>query len=149
MPDRHIALAVVLDTTGRYLFQRRDNIQGIVYPGRLSLFGGHREASETYLACIARELQEEISYPVAPERFEFLTTLDECGEVVDGDVVRGHVFLVNGIPSDKIVVTEGSLTIVDPDALMRSLPHFARDLTPASGFGLRAFLERSGCTEAD
>jgi len=143
MPDRHIAIAVVLDTTGRYLFQRRDDIPGIAYPGRLSLFGGHRESDETYLACIARELQEEISYPVATERFELLTSLDECGEVVGGDVVRGIVFLVRGIPSDEIVVTEGSLEIVDPDELMHSFPRLERDLTPASRFGLKAFLERS------
>jgi 8-oxo-dGTP pyrophosphatase MutT (NUDIX family) len=143
MPDRHIALAVVLDTAGRYLFQRRDDIPDIVYPGRLSLFGGHREPGETYLACIARELHEEITYLVAPERFGFLTTLDRCGEVVKGDIVRGHVFLVTGIPADEIVVTEGSLAIIDPDELMQSLSHLEGDLTPASRFGLRAFLERS------
>ncbi len=147
MPDRHIAIAVVLDTTGRHLFQRRDDIPGIAYPGRLSLFGGHRESDETYLACIARELQEEISYLVAPERFELLTSLDECGEVVGGDIVRGAVFLVRGIPSDEIVVMEGSLSIVDPEELMHSLPCLERDLTPASWFGLKAFLERSS-TEA-
>lgn len=144
MPDRHIAIAVVLDTSSRYLFQRRDNISGIAYPGRLSLFGGHRESDETYLACIARELQEEISYSVAPERFEFLTNLDECGEVVGGDIVRGNVFLVQGIPSNEVVVTEGSLVIVDPDELMHSLPQIEQDLTPASWFGLKVFLERSG-----
>lgn len=144
MPDRHIAIAIVLDTTSRYLFQRRDNIPGIVYPGRLSLFGGHRESDETYLACIARELHEEISYPVAPERFEFLTNLDECGEVVGGDNVRGNVFLVRGIPSSEIVVTEGSLAIVDPDELMHSLPNIEQDLTPASWFGLKVLLEQSG-----
>src|SRR4051794_4563636 len=42
--------AVVLGTAGRYLFQRRDDIPDIVYPGTLSLFGGHREPGETYLA---------------------------------------------------------------------------------------------------
>jgi 8-oxo-dGTP diphosphatase len=148
MPDRHIAIAVVLDTTGRYLFQRRDDIPGIAYPGRLSLFGGHREPDETYLACIARELREELSYPIAPERFELLTSLDECGEVVGGDIVRGTVFLVRGIPSDEIVVTEGSLEIVDPGELMHSLRRLERDLTPASRFGLKAFLDRSSAEGA-
>lgn len=144
MPDRHIAIAVVLDSTGRYLFQRRDDIPDIVYPGRLSLFGGHREPGETYLACIARELREELSYPVAPERFEFLTTLDDCGEVVGGNAVRGNVFLVQGIPSNEVVVTEGSLAIVTPEELRHSLSHIAQDLTPASWFGLKTFLDRSG-----
>jgi 8-oxo-dGTP diphosphatase len=142
MPDRHIAIAVVIDTDGRYLFQRRDDIPGIAYPGRLSLFGGHREPDETYLACIARELHEEISYQVAPERFELLTSLDECGEIVGGDMVRGNVFLVRGIPADQIVVTEGSLAILDCSALTSSLTLLESELTPASWFGLKAFLER-------
>ncbi|WP_249164628.1 NUDIX domain-containing protein [Bradyrhizobium jicamae] len=147
MPDRHIAIAVVVATDGRYLFQRRDDIPGIAYPGKLSLFGGHREADETYLACIARELQEEISYPVAPERFELLTSLDGCGEVVDGDVVHGNVFLVRGIPADQVVVTEGSLAIVDAGELISSLARLESDLTPASWFGLKAFLRRYGEAE--
>lgn len=92
---------------------------------------------ETYLACIARELHEEITYLVAAERFGFLTTLDGCGEVVGGDIVRGHVFLVTGIPADEIVVTEGSLAIIDPDDLMQYLSQLEGDLTPASRFGLR------------
>jgi 8-oxo-dGTP diphosphatase len=65
MPVREIAIAIVYDTEGRFLLQRRDNIPGIVHPGKLSLFGGHREAGETYTECVVRELQEELSYPVS------------------------------------------------------------------------------------
>jgi 8-oxo-dGTP pyrophosphatase MutT (NUDIX family) len=63
MPIREIAIAIVYDTERRYLLQRRDNIPGIVHPGKLSLFGGHRESGETYKECVVRELQEELGAP--------------------------------------------------------------------------------------
>lgn len=67
------------------------------------------------IACIAREMQEEISYSVAPDRFELFltTTLDEMRRGCWGQVVPGYVFPVEEIPSDDIVVTEGPLAIVD------------------------------------
>jgi 8-oxo-dGTP pyrophosphatase MutT (NUDIX family) len=68
---REIAVAIVLDTQGRFLLQRRDNIPDIVHSGKVSLFGGHREPGETYLDCIAREAQEELSCPGSPEDFEY------------------------------------------------------------------------------
>jgi 8-oxo-dGTP pyrophosphatase MutT (NUDIX family) len=144
MPIREIAIAVVLDTQGRYLLQRRDNVPGIAFPGRLSLFGGHRESGESYLECIVREVREEISYPVSLNGVEHLTNLDECGEVVEGDPVHGEVFVLRNVPSDNLIVTEGSLTIVDPDKLVAFISDFELEFTPASLFGLRVFLERSG-----
>jgi 8-oxo-dGTP pyrophosphatase MutT (NUDIX family) len=32
---------------------------GIVAPGKIGLFGGHREGNETFLECVVREVQEE------------------------------------------------------------------------------------------
>jgi 8-oxo-dGTP diphosphatase len=68
----------ILDARG-HLFQRLDNIPGIAHPGKVSLFGGHREAGETYLECVVREVQEEIGYSVMPNGVEYLTSLDEAG----------------------------------------------------------------------
>jgi 8-oxo-dGTP diphosphatase len=42
---------------GRFL---RDDITGIIHPGKVGLFGGHREGDEAYLECIVREIHEEI-----------------------------------------------------------------------------------------
>jgi 8-oxo-dGTP diphosphatase len=47
---------------GRFLLQQRDDITGIIHPGKVGLFGGHREGDEAYLECTAREICEEISY---------------------------------------------------------------------------------------
>jgi 8-oxo-dGTP diphosphatase len=136
MPTREIAVAIVIDTKARYLFQRRDNIPGILHPGKVSLFGGHREPGESYLDCIVREVHEEIGYLASREGIEHLTTLDELAEVVNGDLVRGDVFVLRNVPSEHLVVTEGSLAIVDPD----KIHELESEFTPATGFALRAFL---------
>jgi 8-oxo-dGTP diphosphatase len=44
---RNFACAILIDTFGRFLLQQRDNVPGIVNPGKIGLFGGHREAGET------------------------------------------------------------------------------------------------------
>jgi 8-oxo-dGTP diphosphatase len=138
MPDREIAIAIIIDTQERFLFQRRDDIPGIVHPGKVSLFGGHREPGESYLECIVREVHEEISYLAPIEAVQHLTNLDGLSEVVGGDLVRGSVFVLRDVPSDNLVVTEGSLAIVDPKKLVDLEPEF----TPATRFALRAFLAR-------
>ena len=67
---REIAAAIVFDVRGRLLLQQRDNIPGILRPGMVSLFGGHREGDESCLECVVRELYEELSLWIPPERFE-------------------------------------------------------------------------------
>jgi 8-oxo-dGTP diphosphatase len=67
---REFTCAILLDTFGRFLLQQRDNVPGIVHPGKIGLFGGHREAGETYLQCIVQEVHEELTCYLPPERFE-------------------------------------------------------------------------------
>ncbi len=55
---REIACAVLVDPHGRFLLQRRDNVPNILYPGKIGLFGGHREGEETFLECVVREVSE-------------------------------------------------------------------------------------------
>jgi 8-oxo-dGTP diphosphatase len=59
---RDFAVAILLDTSGHLLLQLRDNIPNILYPGKIGLFGGHREENENFLECIVREVHEELSY---------------------------------------------------------------------------------------
>jgi hypothetical protein len=40
---RELAGALLVDTFGRFLLQLRDDVAGIVHPGKDGLFGGHRE----------------------------------------------------------------------------------------------------------
>jgi len=59
---REIACAIIIDTCGRFLLQQRDDLPGIVCPGMIGFFGGHREGTETFLQCVVREVHEETSY---------------------------------------------------------------------------------------
>lgn len=135
---RETASALLIDTTGRWLLQQRDDIPGILYPGMVGLFGGHREANETFLDCVVREVHEEVSYFVPPEQFEYLTERHGVDPAVEGGTIYGHVFVARDIPSDKLVITEGSLLIVSPDELSRIEPNLA----PSARLALKAI--RSG-----
>jgi 8-oxo-dGTP diphosphatase len=130
---REIACSIIIDTSGRFLLQQRDEVAGIAYPGKVGLFGGHLERDETYLECVVREIHEEISYFVPAERFEYLAGLDGSDINVDGGTVRAEFFITRDIPSDALVVTEGSLLIVNPDEIIE----IERKLTPTARFALR------------
>jgi 8-oxo-dGTP pyrophosphatase MutT (NUDIX family) len=135
---RETASALLIDTAGRWLLQQRDDIPGILYPGMVGLFGGHREGNETFLDCVVREVHEEVSYFVPPEQFEYLTERRGVDPAVEGGIIYGHVFVARDIPSDKLVITEGSLLIVSPDELSQ----IEQNLAPSAQLALKAI--RSG-----
>ena len=131
---RETASALLIDTAGRLLLQQRDDVPGILYPGMVGLFGGHREGNETFLECVIREVHEEVSYFVPPEQFEYLTERHGVDPAVEGGIIYGHVFVARDIPSDKLVITEGSLLIVSPDELSQ----IESNLAPSARIALKA-----------
>ena len=135
---REIACAIVIDKFGRFLLQQRDDIVGIIHPGKVGLFGGHREGEESYLECVVREIHEEISYFVPPERFEHLASFDGTDIDVDGGTVSGEFFVARDIPVDALVITEGSLLIVKPIELVQ----MDGKLTPSAKFAIKAYPDR-------
>ena len=91
---RDFTCAILIDTLGRFLLQQRDNVRGIVHPGKIGLFGGYREDGETYLQCIVREVHEELSYYLAPEKFEYLGNYDATDIDPEGStVIHGEFFV--------------------------------------------------------
>src|SRR5260370_41003324 len=90
---REMACAGLIETSHRFLLQQRDNIVGILHPGKVGLFGGHREDDETFLDCVVREIHEEISYFVPAERFEYLASLMVGGIRAEGSSGRDEVFI--------------------------------------------------------
>lgn len=52
----------VLQQTGNFLMQLRDDNPNILYPGHWGFFGGHIEAGEDPEVAMRRELLEEIGY---------------------------------------------------------------------------------------
>ncbi len=132
---REIACAIILDVEGRLLLQQRDDVVGIVHPGKVSLFGGHREGNETFLECAVREIEEEIGKSIPAERFEYLTTL--VGHDLDSEAgaVTGEFFIVRNVALDGLAVTEGSLLVIEPDKVFEIVDR----LTPATRYAMKAF----------
>lgn len=119
---------------GRFLLQQRDDITGIIHPGKVGLFGGHREGDEAYLECIVREIYEEIRYFVPAELFEYLAGLHGIATDIDGGSVRSQFFIARDIPA--VVITEGSLLIVKPSELAQ----MEHKLTPSARFAMKAYI---------
>jgi 8-oxo-dGTP pyrophosphatase MutT (NUDIX family) len=131
---REVACAILLDMSGRFLLQQRDSIPGILHPGKISLFGGHREGSETYLQCVVREIYEEIGYFVPPGRFQYLSSYDDNDL---GQPLHGELFFASDLPAQDLVITEGSLLIVEPGELIALDSQF----TPDARFAIHLFLK--------
>jgi 8-oxo-dGTP diphosphatase len=135
-PHREIASAIIIDSRGHFLLQQRDDIPGILYPGKIGLFGGHREGDETYLECVIREIHEEISFLVRPERIEHLASHDG----VDIDDIHREFFVIRDIPLDALVITEGSLVIVKPE----DMTAIETKLSPPARLAMKAFFNKHG-----
>jgi len=110
---RETAGALLIDIEGRFLLQRRDNVPGILYPGHIGLFGGHREGDETFLQCVSREVHEETGYRIPENEFEQLGWYR--GVHADGVNAVSALFIAHNIPVDALTITEGSLLIVGPE----------------------------------
>ena len=136
MGHREFASAILIDTQDRVLLQQREDIAGIRFPGKIGLFGGHREGNETFLECVVREVHEEISYFVPPEQFEHLTSYNNVD--AEGGTVAGEMFVARDVPSDRLIITEGSLLIVHRSRL----PLLMDRLAPSALAAVRAFLTR-------
>ncbi len=136
---REFGAAILVDTQGRLLFQLRDNVPGILYPGRVGLFGGHREGEETYLQCVCREIHEEIGILLPPERFQWMASYSAMDP--GGGSVVGELFVARDIPVDALEVVEGSLLIVT----LEELPALVPRLAPSTLSAVRIFTsDRAG-----
>jgi 8-oxo-dGTP diphosphatase len=135
---REFACAILIDSSGRYLLQQRDDVSGILLPGRVGLFGGHREGDETYLQCVVREIHEEISYFIPPEQFNYLAGYIGADPEVDGGTAHAEFYVSRGVPVEQLVITEGSLVAMTPDELRA----FEPKLAPAARFAFKALLDK-------
>lgn len=134
VPRCEVASAILIDKSGRFLLQKRDDIPGILHPGRISLFGGHREGSESFLQCVVREIYEEVGYFVPPSGFQYLSQFD--GNDL-GQQLYGELFFARDVPAQDLVITEGSLLIVEPGELIT----LDLQLTPDARFAIHFFLK--------
>jgi 8-oxo-dGTP pyrophosphatase MutT (NUDIX family) len=137
---REIACAVLLDPHGRFLLQRRDNVPNILYPGRIGLFGGHREGDETFLQCVVREVSEETGYLAPPERFEHLGSYVGPDLEMPNSALAGHYYVLRGVFVEALIVTEGSLLVLQEE----ELAYFAQEFAPSVIVALRMLTDKQG-----
>ena len=134
---REVACAIIIGTCRRFLLQQRDDVPGILCPGMVGLFGGHREGDETFLQCVVREVHEEISCFVPPERFEHLVSYNGVDPDAEGGTLRAEFFVARDVPADALLITEGSLLIAERDD---ALP-LMRRLAPSAQIAISAFFK--------
>ena len=135
---REITGAIIIDTQGRFLLQQRDNVAGIVHPGKVGLFGGHREGDETYLECVVREVREELTFQIPAERFEYLASWEGPDLDVDGGTLRADFFITRDVPADALFITEGALLTIE----MQEIATIEHNLAPSARFAIAAFNQR-------
>lgn len=76
--------ALLITETGRYLMQRRDDIDSIWFPGCWGLFGGLVEPDEAPETAIRRELFEELEYQAPPSLSYFSQVVFDLGAIDAG-----------------------------------------------------------------
>jgi 8-oxo-dGTP pyrophosphatase MutT (NUDIX family) len=133
---REAAAAILFDPLSRLLLQLRDNIPNIHYPGKIGLFGGHREGDESFLDCVVREVHEELSFYVPPERFRFVARHIGPDFDMRGGALHAEFFVASEVPIEKLIITEGALKIV----ALNELGQIRNVLTPSAQFAFEAFL---------
>jgi len=74
----------------RYILQLRDNKPNIAAPGQWSLFGGIKEANETPLEAMSREVYEELL--IRPAEFRYLWFTDYFA-IFEAEVIRTYFFV--------------------------------------------------------
>jgi 8-oxo-dGTP pyrophosphatase MutT (NUDIX family) len=133
--------ALLLDEKGRYIMQRRDEKDGIFYPGHWGCFGGAVESGESPLEALRRELREELELEIGEaERF---TQIDfDFAPIGHGKVVR--VYFETRVSEGafrSLVLHEGAeLGVFAGDELLDGRP-----VTPYDAFAvwMHAYSRRS------
>jgi 8-oxo-dGTP diphosphatase len=100
---------------GKWVLQHRDDVPGIVDPGKISFFGGHIDEDETPLECALRESKEELGLDIAPERLKFVRTFDAGdGVPTNGSI---HLYVVHDVDPAALILGEGQdIVYLDPAA---------------------------------
>lgn len=133
---RQAACAILFGTCGRLILQQRDDVPGIVFPGLVSLFGGHLEPDEDAHTCVQRELEEEIGVRLPLASLEpFFTFRTRFADPSERDV-EISIYIASGLQADTLHVTEGSLLLLSwPEVSLR----FSR-MTPTTAYALAEFM---------
>lgn len=133
-----VAIAI-LYRHNKFLFQLRDNIPNIVYPGHWGLFGGHLDPGETPQVAVERELLEEIGY---------VSSLSKFGCYRDPRVIRHVYHAPLSVELNQLVLSEGwDMDLLTPEQITQGNCYSAKadqvlPLVPAAQKILLDFIQQ-------
>lgn len=128
--------AILEDAEGRLLLESRPDDARLA-AGRLTCFGGRREAGETPEKCLRRELREELNWE--PRTVEKRVELWVAGDLVAWFY---HAVLDAGI--DQLRVAQGYKALLIAHSELSSLP-----VSPWHAAALSAWIEGRTIVELD
>lgn len=132
-PYREVSGAILVGTCGRLLLQQRDDVPGILYPGMIGLFGGHREGAETPLECLMRELTEETGLTYRADQITPLVEMTAAYPAGGG--VKGSYFIVRDVEIERTRITEGQPLVTTREAV----PSLYARMAPTACYAMRLF----------
>ena len=111
MSNQVVEVAIaILYRDDKFLFQLRDDIPNIVYPGHWGLFGGHLDPGETPEVAVERELLEEIGYT--------LPSISKFGCYNDVKVIRHVYHAPLTVELERLVLSEGwDMDLLTPEQI--------------------------------
>lgn len=113
-----VAIAILYQSD-EYLFQLRDDIPNIVYPGHWGLFGGHLDPGETPETAVQREVLEEIGYA--------LPKVSKFGTYNDAKVIRHVYHAPLTVELDRLVLFEGwDMDLLKPEQIRQGSCYSAK-----------------------
>ncbi|MFA5131141.1 MAG: NUDIX hydrolase [Patescibacteria group bacterium] len=96
--------ALLITNLNEVILQQRD-INAIINPERVALFGGQVEDNENIEDALKREIKEEISIDI--DNYQFFGLYKKI-LATHGEDCECYVYLAKNIKTDKIIVNEGS-----------------------------------------
>lgn len=130
------ACAVLEDPEGRLLLESRPNDARLA-AGRLTCFGGRREAAESPEECLRRELREELSWE--PRTLEKRVAL-----WVAGDLVAWFYHATLNVGIDQLPIAPGFKALLVSRLALPELP-----VSPWHAAALSAWLAGKSVVELD
>lgn len=103
---KKVANVIVLDTSGNFIFQQRDDKPEIFNPGMVTGFGGAVEGNESVREGAARELHEETNLTFSPTQLEYFTDIFQP-EVNDGKPRWVSYFILRNQSAAGLEIYEG------------------------------------------